>query len=206
MGLIKARQFPRWPGSWTLAGVVALTSLAAQLGGAPLRDALMYDRLQVAGGQLHRLATGHVVHLDWNHLLLNLAGLLLVWILVGRQYSWLQWLLVAAMAAAVIDGGFWWFMPELRWYVGLSGVLHGLLLAGAVSLYRERRVEALVLGGVVTMKLLYEVRFGPMPGSADSIAGVVITEAHLFGAVGGTLAAALVLGWRIAHADHRDRA
>lgn len=189
MGLRKAELFFHAPARWAVAGAIAALSLALQLGGTAVRDALMYDRTQIANGELYRLATGHLVHLDWRHLLLNLAGLLLVWLLVGDRYRSAHWLVIAGASAAAIDALFWWSMPELRWYVGLSGVLHGLLIAGAIGLIRERRTEALVLLAAVGAKLVYEHLVGPMPGSADAVSGNVITEAHLYGALGGALAA-----------------
>ena len=190
MGLDKAELFARARASWAVAGGIALTSLLLQLGGTAVRDALMYDRLRIAGGEIYRLASGHLVHLDWRHLLLNLAGLALVWALVGDRFRGRAWLAIAAISAATIDVAFWWLVPELRWYVGLSGVLHGLLVAGAIGLYRERRIESVILLVVVAVKLGYEALFGPMPGSSSALNGNVITEAHLFGAVGGAIAAA----------------
>ena len=193
MGLSNAERFPRLRASWAVAGCFALVSLSLQLGGSATRDALMYDRLRIAGGEIYRLASGHLVHLDWRHLLLNLAGLALVWALVGDRFRGRDWLVIAAVSAASIDAAFWWLMPELRWYVGLSGLLHGLLVAGALGLYRERRVESMVLLVVVAVKLGYEGLFGPVPGSSDAVGGSVITEAHLFGAAGGAVAAAALL-------------
>lgn len=193
MGLHKAELFARIRAGWAVAGAIALAALLLQLGGAAVRDALMYDRLQIAGGEIYRLASGHLVHLDWRHLSLNLAGLVLVWALVGSRFGAFQWLVITAASAAIIDGAFWWLMPGLRWYVGLSGVLHGLLVAGAIGLYRERRTESVVLLAVVALKLTYEGLFGAAPGSSDVIGGNVITEAHLFGAVGGAVAAVIIV-------------
>lgn len=193
MGLRKAKLSAHSRESWALAGAAILSSLALQLGGRPVRDALMFDRLRIADGEVYRLASAHLVHLDWRHLALNLAGLVLVWVLVGDRFRGLQWLLVMVISAVVIDAGFWWLLPELRWYVGLSGILHGLLVAGSIALFRERQSEALVLLVAVAAKLAYEWLFGPLPGSAEATGGAVITEAHLYGAVGGAIAAAMLL-------------
>ena len=83
-------------------------------------------------------------------------------------------------------------MPSLDWYVGLSGVLHGLLVAGLIGSIRQRRAESLVLGAVIAAKLGWEMLVGPMPGSAEAAGGAVIVEAHLYGAAGGLIGGALL--------------
>ena len=76
--------------------------LVAQLRADPsllpnaIRELLRFDRGGIAAGELWRLLTGHFVHLGVSHTLLNLAGLLLVWVLVGAACTWRQWLLVMA--------------------------------------------------------------------------------------------------------------
>ena len=158
------------------------------------RALLKYDRLAIAGGEFWRLISGHFVHLGLQHLLLNLAGLVLVWLLVGRQYTMQQWVLVTVISLVVINAGFWWLDPDLIWYVGLSGLLHGLLIAGAVVAFPSTPAESIIICVAVTAKLIYEQVSGPLPGSEATAGGAVVTKAHLFGAVGGLAAAAWL--WR----------
>jgi hypothetical protein len=47
----------------------------------------------------------------------------------------------------------------------------------------------MVICAVVVGKLLYEQLVGPLPGSESVAGGTVIVNAHLYGAVGGGLAA-----------------
>lgn len=204
MGLRKDHRIARTPVSWAFPAATAFPALGLMLGGTAVRDALMYDRLRIADGEVYRLASAHLVHLDWPHLLLNLAGLALVWALVGPAFRSLQWLLIAVAAAAAIDTAFWWLMPGLHWYVGLSGVLHGLLVAGALGLFRLRRIDASILLALVTAKLAYEQLSGPLPGSGDVAGGAVITEAHLFGALGGAFAAGVLLYFSIVRTRRTD--
>ena len=103
MGLNQAGQKRRihlhW-GTWRYPVVVSGLAVLAAVGGDFAREALAYDREQVAAGELWRLVTAHVVHLGWSHLLLNLAGLWLAWYLVSSCLSLRQWLLVLAVPAA----------------------------------------------------------------------------------------------------------
>ncbi len=179
--------------AWLVPGIVVLVALALMLSGDSGRDWLRFDRGGVVAGEVWRLLSGHFVHLGISHTLLNLAGLILVWFLVGRAFAWQQWLLVMASSIAAIDLGLWFGSPQLEWYVGLSGLLHGMLAAGIVAGLADRHVEALILAIVVSGKLVWEQFAGPLPGSEATSGGAVIVDAHLYGVIGGTLAAAALI-------------
>ena len=194
MGLDKASEISG-PGHHLAAvAAVAIVAVLLQLGGDSAREALAFSRANLGAGQLWRLATGHFVHLGWTHLVLNLAGLALVSWLVGHAYDWRRWLFIGFVSIAVIDAGFWFLYPELDWYVGLSGLLHGLLAAGLFSGIVARDRESIALAAFVVAKLAWEQIGGPLPGSEATSGGTVSVEAHLYGAIGGLLAAALL--WR----------
>ena len=177
-----------------LVGLVAAVSVLIACGGEPVRLALRYERLAVLGhAQVWRLITGHFVHASPAHLLLNMAGLGLVAALFPRDYSIRQWLIVLAASIAAIDIGFVLFEPQLEWYVGLSGVLHGVLAAGAIAWWRhESRSLALALTTLLLGKLGWEQWRGALPFSGDMS---VIVDAHLYGAIGGAVAGLLI--WQI---------
>lgn len=151
------------------------------------REWFRYDRVAIEGGQLWRLASGHFAHLGLSHLVLNVLGLLLIAYLVIAQFRPWQWLAVTVVVIAGIDLGFWILEPQLIWYVGLSGLLHGIWAAGAVSGLRTRLIDYRLLLGFLVLKLGYEQFFGPLPGSEDSTGGNVVVAAHLYGAISGGL-------------------
>ena len=197
MGLHKVAGNPNLRACGRLAAGVSVLASALQFGGEPVREALAYMRQGVAGGELWRLVTGHFVHLGWTHMWLNLAGLALVVWLVGEVFSWVRWLLVLGLTILIIDLGFWFLYPNLAWYVGLSGVLHGLLVGGLLKGVVERDRESMILLGFVLAKLAWEqFSGGPLPGSEATSGGTVIVNAHLYGTVGGALAGTLL--WRSA--------
>lgn len=169
-----------------LCGAVVLLAL----GGEPVRLALRYERSAVIAGEYWRLLTGHLVHGSVAHLLMNLAGLGLIAALFPRDYSLRQWLLITAFSTAFIDIDFVFYQPQLPWYVGLSGVLHGAVAAGAVAWWRhETSAMALLLSLLLSAKLLWEQLHGALPLSGDM---PVIVDAHLWGALGGLLAGLLI--------------
>lgn len=181
---------------WRLPGVLtALGALSSLLGDAG-REWLRWDRDGLADGQLWRVLSGHFVHLGWPHFILNAIGLWCVWLLVGRNLATRDWLLVLLAQVAAIDLGFWYLDPGLAWYVGLSGLLHGLLMAGLVSGFRTAPVESAVIGALVVFKLAYEQMAGPLPGSEATAGGAVVVNAHLYGAIAGA-ASGIVLSARV---------
>lgn len=169
-----------------LLGLLGAVSVLLAFGGESARLALRYERVAMLAGEYWRLATGHVIHLGTAHLVLNLAGLVLIGMLFHRDYTARQWLIVFAASALCIDVGFVLFEPQLQWYVGLSGVLHGALAAGAVAWWRhETRPVAFALIAVLAGKLAWEQWRGALPFSGDI---PVIVDAHLYGAIGGLIA------------------
>lgn len=175
--------------SWPAFAALCALILLLAVGGDSVRALLRYDRAGLAAGQWWRLLTAHFVHLGFEHALLNLTGLGLLWALFAPEYRARQWLLIVACAMAAIDAGLWFLASTVDWYVGSSGVLHGVLAAGIVAWLRARRLEGGLLALALGCKLAWERFQGPLPLTAG---GEVITQAHLYGVVGG-LTAALAL-------------
>lgn len=185
------RSILRRSSGWRVPLCIAAVSIPASLADAA-RVLLRYDRTALSDGELWRLGTGHITHLGTSHLLLNLAGLAVVWLLVGSAVCLLDWLIVIACGILFIDLGFWVFNPQLEWYVGLSGLLHTMLVAGIAGQFREAPTESILLAVVVAGKLAWEQLAGPLPGSESSAGGPVVVDAHLYGAIAGIIAAGLI--------------
>ncbi len=182
--------------AWWLPASLALLVLLVALGGEEAARALRYDRAAILEGEWWRLLTGHLVHLGWAHLALNLAGLLLAWLLAGGALQPREWGVVLGGTALLSGLALLVFLPALEWYVGLSGVLHGLLLAGVLAGWRAGLRDAPVIAGLVVVKLVWEQVSGPLPGSVEAAGGPVVVDAHLYGGISGVLALLAVLAWR----------
>jgi rhomboid family GlyGly-CTERM serine protease len=164
--------------------------LLPELAGDTGRVLLRYDRARLAAGQLWRLLTAHVVHLDLEHAALNSLGLVLMWALFARDYKPGQWALILLCSIAAIDAGLWLRDSTVAWYVGSSGALHGVMTAGTLAHLRRRDLDGWILAAFIVGKLSFEQLSGALP-FAESGAGVVV-DAHLYGSLGG-LAVALAL-------------
>ncbi len=195
MGLSKAdseQHLAAVAGGWLLPIAVVFVAGMIMLAGDAASEWLRFDRALIGDGQVWRLISGHFAHLGWSHFALNAAGLALAWYLVGHYLSTSQWLVVVFGSVFCIDLGFWLLEPQLSWYVGLSGLLHGVLVAGIVAGWLKDRPTALILALLIVAKLAYEQVIGPLPGSEGTSGGAVVVVAHLYGALGG-LASALFL-------------
>jgi rhomboid family GlyGly-CTERM serine protease len=170
-------------GRFGLALVLCLAMLWLLAAGGPqVLLALRYEREAIQHGGWWRLVTGHWVHLGARHLLLDSAGLVLLWALYARALQPQRWLLVFACATAVIDAGLWWGEPQVEWYVGISGLLHGAWAAGAAALALRRERAGWLMLAVLVAKLVLEHRSG---ASLISAALPVVSAAHVYGALGG---------------------
>ena len=176
-----------------LAICVAFLCIALQYAG--LDDVLRWERSLIDKGQWWLLLTGNFVHLGQSHLWMNIAGFALVVALVWTHFSAKQWLLVIVFSSLVVGVGLWIFNPEVSGYVGFSGTLHGLILAGCLADLRSYPKSAAILLALVIAKLTWEQISGPLPGSESTAGGSVLVDSHLYGAIGGTIIGAGLLGF-----------
>lgn len=172
---------------YTTPLVLALIVTLIGLIGSEAQSWLRFDRSAILNGQLWRLISGHLAHLGWSHLWMNLAGLGLIWALFAKAGStrlWLSTLIIGCLGTSVF---LLLFNPGLYWYVGLSGVLHTLFVLGALLDIQRFPRSSIALLLFVSGKLAYEQLFGPLPGSESSAGGKVIVDAHLYGAIWGII-------------------
>ncbi len=171
-------------------GAALMAALICVLGpallGAAERVALRYQREPLAHGEWWRLLSAHLVHLSFEHALLNGAGLLLLWVLFARAYSPRRWAWILLTSVLIIDAGLWFLRPAVEWYVGASGVLHGALAAGALAFYRRGDGAGAALLLLLVVKLAAEQYGGASLFMHDL---PLVPDAHLFGVLGGLLGA-----------------
>jgi rhomboid family GlyGly-CTERM serine protease len=144
---------------WRSLGLAGIAVALFWLAG-PAPEALVYDREALTDGEYWRLVTGHLVHSDTEHVLWDIAALVLLGGLFEQRLG--RWLLpVLAGAALAIDCWLYWLLPEVSLYCGLSGVLNGMLAAGLLLMWNDRNdlVVLLVAAGAVS-KIVVETANG----------------------------------------------
>ena len=173
-------------GVWIGLFVVSFTAYLANYL-ANVEITLRYDRQMLIEGELWRLFTGHLLHLNSPHLWLNMAGVLIVASFFNGSCSTRQWLLLLFFSAVWISLGLFLFVPNMLWYMGLSGVLHSLFVVGA---WHERQCHPLS-GNILLILLLVKVIVEQMGGGLDAseamIGATIAVDAHLFGVIAGVV-------------------
>ncbi|MGC9457926.1 MAG: rhombosortase [Halothiobacillaceae bacterium] len=154
---------------------------------------MRYDRGDIlANWQLWRLLTAHLAHVGWVHLAANLAGLLVWTALAGSMETARSLVVGLVVTALAVTLGLLVLNPGVGWYVGLSGVLHGLFAMTAMRLlFRREWLAGCSLVAALGFKLLWEQQHGAL-GTERLIGAPVLVDAHLYGVIAGA-ACALIL-------------
>lgn len=177
--------------------LIAVSALIIALAAQPevLNAALQWQRDALEFGEWYRWLTGHWVHLGWAHALMNLFVLVLLVSLLQPKLTTLLRLVEIVLLSLGVSAGLHWFSPDLSWYVGLSGVLHGLFVCWSLSCHwLTPLLKAGTMVGIA-VKLSYEQVTGDAAGS-QMIGGSVIVDAHLYGAITGLLVAGGMAVWQ----------
>ncbi len=185
---LRCRLSPRWQGVLLLASL----SVAGTLWPGA-RDAFEWQRTAIDGGDCIRLLSAHVAHLNVRHLLFNLLGLaLLAELLLAR---WRGRAIVSLCMASALGTSLmlWYFAPDLQWYAGLSGLLHGLWGGAALAGWLDARSR--LHAGALAALAVKLVWLNPASGASGTELPVVAV-AHLYGAASGLAWAGLIPVWR----------
>lgn len=168
---------------WQFAAVLSALCLSL-MAWAPAADSLMWDRGALGHGQFWRGMTAHLVHLNMMHCLKNLLGLLLICEYLWHELRLFDVCVLTLWTAAGVSLMLWWLVPDVGWYLGLSGVLHGLWAGSAlVWLLRAGALVPAVALALLVIKLSMPVAaVGALP---------VVSVAHGYGALCGVLWAVL---------------
>lgn len=188
---------------WAALAGAALIVFLQQLDAAGA--ALEYRRALLAS-EPWRLVTAHLVHVNWQHALINAAAWWLVARLFGPDLDLRRQLAALAAGALAIGAGLAALHPAIDWYRGFSGVLHALYFAGATCWLanalarRDARTPralwlpaALALGGWI--KVVLEQPAASATPYAEWLGATTVPQAHLLGALAGT-PVGIAFAWR----------
>ena len=187
---------------WVTMGLAALClGLYAVYGEVP--NTLVYDRIEILDGQWWRLATGHLVHLDLQHLVYNVGAL----IALGILYETARFGGSARLAfgvfgfgGAVITAALFVGSPATIHYSGLSAALNALYAAVTIGMWRDTGQRFwLAVFGLDIAKISWEAAFDPIFSSA------LAWPPHIGAHVAGVAAGCAVAAWTMWEYRGRER-
>lgn len=169
---------------------------AIHFAGGAWAEALIFDRAQIEAGEIWRLVTGHLVHLNLQHLLWNAIAFVVLAAMArydeGISYARQAGIMLAGVA--VIDIALYASPSPLSFYAGFSGVLNALWAVMIVEAWRQKKSLLIAGIGVLSLaKIGYEALTAktlffdtPWPAAFEGHAGGVlagllfVAAAHLW--------------------------
>ncbi|QUM76897.1 rhombosortase [Moritella sp. 24] len=177
----------RWL-SWLTLGLLCLIVYAFSANNITVLD---YNRELIINGQFWRLISGNLNHTNIYHLLLNISALAVIAGLHYRYYSARAYVSLIVTLSVGVGVGIFILSPSTHLYVGLSGILHGIIIVGAIIDVTKGYYTgyALFIGTII--KVIHEQLFNSPIEMSQLIEAKVLTEAHLYGLVTGLMIAPL---------------
>lgn len=183
-------------GNKILLFIICLLLISVASFGDEAACILQYERTPVLHGEVWRIFTAHLTHINRNHLSLNIVGIIFIFLLWGDLLTPWKWVAASACCMLGISLGHVLFSPQLNWYRGFSGVLHGLVILGVLrEIQGGNKWYRIVLVAVIA-KILSEQTLGPMSMTHQFINAPVVPSAHLWGAISGGAVAYFFSGKR----------
>jgi rhomboid family GlyGly-CTERM serine protease len=151
--------------------------------------ALTFERDAILAGEWTRVLSGQFVHLSPGHLIGNVLGLVVLWLLYAEYWPRGWFALVAVVCALGSNLGMLLFAPHVGYYVGFSGALYGLVVCGALLDVRNGLRAGWFVLVLALAKVGWEQLIGPISGGF-AVNDALAVEAHTFGALTG-----FILAW-----------
>ncbi|WP_022941031.1 rhombosortase [Psychromonas hadalis] len=146
---------------------------------------LAYYHTGISQFELWRLITATFCHTNFNHLVMNVAGLIITLALFIDSFKNTTLLPLIIFSSLFIGLALYFLEPNVLWYVGFSGVLHGLFSYGVISDIHNKDKWGIILGVGLVAKIAYEQFFGAQQNTIELIGAPVLVNAHLYGAIAG---------------------
>lgn len=146
---------------------------------------LAYYHNGIAEGEIWRLISATFCHTNFNHLVMNIVGLMITLALFIDLFKTIKIFPIIIFSSLFIGLCLFFFDSEVIWYVGLSGVLHGLFSYGVAADINKKDAWGYLLGTGLIIKIIYEQLFGASQSTVNLIAAEVLVNAHLYGAIAG---------------------
>jgi len=196
--MISSKWFSRLPKKRTTNIVISFLVSFVLLTCAIFSDSsftwLSLERAKVDGGELWRIFSSNFVHFGWPHTLMNLAAFLIAAFILIDSISPARFIGLITVCCVSVGLGIYYLNPEYAVYAGLSGSIHGFLIAGLML--NKRQVYW--INGIFIATILGKIFYEHQPDYRstdlqDLLPVPVAYDAHLYGAIAGLVFGATAL-------------
>ena len=147
---------------------------------------LSLERDKVANGEIWRILTSNFVHFGWPHTLMNLAAFLIAGLILLDGISANRFISLLFVCCFSVGLGIYYLNPEYGVYAGLSGSIHGLIIAGLLLNTRHANWVNGVFIALIFGKIFYEHQSNYRATDLQNLLPVPVAyDAHLYGAIAG---------------------
>ncbi|WP_158584057.1 rhombosortase [Salinibius halmophilus] len=180
-------------------GLLVLLMAIVELPFLQLKQYFYFDQQYVELGQVWRIVTTHLVHMNLTHFAMNFLGLAIIawvgprWLTDWRALPFNLWLFL------LVGYGIWEVAkadPAFNAYFGFSGVLYGWLVVALAFAPNYSIPIRILAAGFISAKVLLEQIPGFSFVATDAAIGApVMVQAHLFGLLGAIIVMPIL--WRL---------
>lgn len=137
--------------------------------------------------QYWRWLSCNFVHYGWAHSLIDILGFLIFTLLLLDRISTTKFLCLLFFCSMAV-GVFMSILSPILYYAGLSGVIHGLIIAGCFYAHHHPIWKRIIVLVITAGKILQEQLPGYDINPINNVMPVVIAiDSHLIGAIAGFL-------------------
>ena len=171
----------------TLAVVILATALLQIVNGY-LNGVLSYHRVNFINCIYCEWITPSLVHFNWMHWFFNILNFIAIVVIFNKIWSSKKLLTIFAISSAFIMVNLYIFNPNIKSYVGMSGVLYSLAMYGALQNLKYDKLVSLLILFYVILKLFFGNSINHLIGVDIALSNLnIVKEVHWYGAIIGIL-------------------
>jgi rhomboid family GlyGly-CTERM serine protease len=176
---------------------ISIVIVLLSIFGLSMEPLLEFNRAKIIEGEYWRILSSNFVHYGFVHTVMNLAAFLLVGFSLLLELNLKHYCLLFLCCALAVGFGVLIGNPELDFYRGLSGVLHGLIVAGLLLNHFQKRWLSYFFTALVFAKIIHEHQADFQENQLQDLLPVqVAVDSHLYGALAGLVYFCLFSGWQ----------
>jgi len=165
--------------------VIVLITIALQLlNSYVINSAFSYYRNDFLNKIYYLWITPNFVHLHWKHWFLNMLSFISTLLFFHNIWSIKELIGFFLGASLFIVSSLYLFSTNVNSYVGMSGILYGLVFYGAMKSLVSHKITSTLILSFIVLKLFFNQEINHLMG-VDSFLNysVVVTDVHWYGVV-----------------------